>query len=44
MVRSASSRVSNHEVRGHPSRRAQVRAPQSLAEKAASIFKPFLTA
>src|ERR1700687_3710683 len=28
MVRSASSRVSNHEVRGHPSRRGEVAAPQ----------------
>jgi len=32
MVRSASSRVSNHEARGHPSRR-RFAAPQSLTEK-----------
>jgi hypothetical protein len=28
MVRSASSRVSNHAPRGHPSRRGQEAAPQ----------------
>src|SRR5438477_12551583 len=39
MVRSASSRVSNHEgpdvARGHPSRRAQKRAPQDAVGGAA---------